>query len=168
MIERARTEGADPDWKPEAFPALESSGASIRRRPPSCERSPVVGRASSLPAYRRRMRSDSSRRRSASARNSTNRARCSAGGSRQLTTRVSCAVRKGAGGQDALFPHGQRRAVTGTSTDDMCAALAKMGQAGRGVIHLHGGLVAHGTALAGAERMAPLYQRAGAHPLADA
>ncbi len=52
-----------------------------------------------------------------------------------------------------------------TSVDDLGRALAAMDAAGRGVIHLHGGLVSCTRGLEKAERLVPAYQRSGAHPL---
>ncbi len=52
-----------------------------------------------------------------------------------------------------------------TTPHDLGRAVEAMTTAGRGVIHLHGGMVRKQRALDKVERLAPVYRQAGAHPL---
>src|SRR5687767_6525247 len=49
--------------------------------------------------------------------------------------------------------------------DALFAALAQDDDRERLVVHVHGGLVSESRALAGAERLLPIYREAGAYPI---
>jgi len=55
--------------------------------------------------------------------------------------------------------------LEGTTEDDVRALVADLKNATKVVIHLHGGLVPQAAALQKAERLAPVYQAAGARPV---
>src|SRR2546423_13914116 len=65
-----------------------------------------------------------------------------------------------------LYIHtGKDGILEDTTESDVVALVSELKNAGKAVIHLHGGLISKAAALEKAERLAPAYQAVGARPV---